>query len=99
MHIAVPHRTTKTAARAQLELRLGQLLGKFSQQASDLHHEWDGDTLRFRGKARGLSIEGTVEVTDTEVLIEGKLPLLARAFEGKIKQTVELEAEKMFRTA
>lgn len=99
MHIAVPHRTTKAAARAQLELRLGQLLGKFSEQASDLHHEWDGDMLRFRGKARGLSIEGTVEVTDTEVLIEGKLPLLARAFEGKIKQTVELEAEKMFRTA
>jgi Putative polyhydroxyalkanoic acid system protein (PHA_gran_rgn) len=99
MHIAVPHRTTKAAARAQVELRLGQLLGQFSQHADDLHHEWDGDTLRFRGKARGLSVEGSVEITDTEVIIEGKLPLMARPFEGKIKQTVALEAEKMFRTA
>jgi len=55
--------------------------------------------LRFKGKARGLSVEGTVEVTDTEVIIHGKLPLMARPFEGKIKQAVELEAGKMFRTA
>ena len=99
MHITVPHRTTKAAARSQIELRLGQLLGQFSQHAEDLHHEWDGDTLRFRGKARGLSVEGTVEVTDTELIIHGKLPLLAKPFEGRIKQTVEQEAEKMFRTA
>jgi hypothetical protein len=99
MHIAIPHRTTKAKARSQIELRLGQLLGQFSQHADDLHHEWVGDTLRFKGKARGLSVEGTVEVTDTEVLIHGKLPLLAKPFEGKIKQTVEAEAERMFRTA
>ena len=55
--------------------------------------------MRFKGKARGLSVEGTVEVTDTEVIIHGKLPLLAKPFEGKIKQTVQLEAERMFRTA
>lgn len=99
MRIAVPHHTSRAAARSQIELRLGQLLGQFSQHADDLHHEWDGDTLRFKGKARGLSVEGTVEVTDTEVIIHGKLPLMARPFEGKIKQAVELEAGKMFRTA
>ena len=99
MHIAVPHHTTRAKARTEIELRLGQLLGQFSHHADDLHHEWIGDTLRFKGKARGLSVEGTVEVTDTEVIIHGKLPLLAKPFEGKIKQTVELEAERMFRTA
>src|SRR5688500_16815938 len=99
MRIALPHHTTKAAARGQIELRLGQLLGQFSQHADDLHHEWDGDTLRFKGKARGLAVEGTVEVTDSEVIIHGKLPLLAKPFEGRIKQTVEQEAEKMFRTA
>ena len=99
MHIAVPHHTTRAKARSQIELRLGQLLGQFSHHADDLHHEWSGDTLRFRGKARGLSVEGTVEVTDSEVIIRGKLPLLAKPFEGRIKQTVEQEAGKMFRTA
>ena len=99
MNVAVPHHTSKAAARGQIELRLGELLGQFSHHAEDLHHEWVGDTLRFKGKARGFSVEGTVEVTDTEVIIHGKLPLLAKPFEGRIKQTVALEAERMFRTA
>jgi hypothetical protein len=99
MHIVVPHRTSKANARAQVELRLGELLGQFSHHADDLHHEWDGDTLRFKGKARGLTVQGSVEITDTEMIIEGKLPLMARPFEGRIKQTVEQEAERMFRTA
>lgn len=98
MHIAVPHNTTKDLARQRVEQKLGQLLGQFGQHAEDLHHEWTGDTLRFKGKARGLSVEGTVEVTDADVVIDGKLPLIAKPFEGRIRQAVEQEAERMFRT-
>ena len=58
-----------------------------------------GDILDFKGKARGLSVQGTVEVTDGEVIIDAKLPFIAMPFEGRIRQTVEQEAEKMFRTA
>ncbi|HYR29873.1 MAG TPA: polyhydroxyalkanoic acid system family protein [Thermoanaerobaculia bacterium] len=99
MRIAVPHHTSKATARQQVEQRLGQLLGQFSHQAADLHHEWTGDTLHFKGKARGLSVQGTVDVTDTEVIIDAKLPFIAMPFEGRIRQTVEQEAERMFRTA
>lgn len=99
MRIAVPHNTSKDIARQKVEQRLGQLLGQFSHHAEDLHHEWSGDTLRFKGKARGFSVEGTVEVTDAEVIIDAKLPFIAMPFEGRIRQTVEAEAEKMFRSA
>lgn len=97
MRIAVPHNTTKDQARQRVEQKLGQLLGQFSHHAEDLQHEWAGDTLRFKGKARGLSVEGTVEITSAEVIIDGKLPFIAKPFEGKIRQAVEQEAEKMFR--
>lgn len=99
MRISVPHHSSKALARQKVEQRLGQLLGQFSHQAEDLHHEWIGDTLRFKGKARGLSVDGTVEVTDAEVIIDAKLPFIAMPFEGRIRQTVEAEAEKMFRSA
>lgn len=99
MRIAVPHHSTKDKARQRVEQRIGQLLGQFSHHADDLQHEWTGDTLHFKGKARGLSIDGTVEVTNAEVIIDAKLPLIAKPFEGRIRQTVEQEAEKMFRTA
>ena len=99
MRIAVNHHTSKELARHQVEQKLGQLLGQFSHQADDLHHEWIGDELHFKGKARGLSVAGTVQVTPAEVIIDAKLPFIAMPFEGKIRHTVEAEAEKMVRTA
>ena len=97
MRIAVEHNTTRENARKKVGQRLDQLLGQFGAKAEEIHHEWNGDTLRFRGKAKGLSVEGTVEITDAAVIIDGKLPLIAKPFEGRIRQAVEREADAMFR--
>jgi Putative polyhydroxyalkanoic acid system protein (PHA_gran_rgn) len=99
MRIAVEHHTTKANARQIVERKINNLLQSYGAQADQAEHEWRGDTLYFKGKARGFNIEGTVDITDTDVILDGKLPLIARAFEGKIRQTVEAEAERMFRTA
>jgi len=97
MRIAIPHHTTRAAARLRVDGRLADLLGQFGDRAEDLSHEWRGDTLHFRGKARGMTVEGTLEVTDSEVILESKLPFIARPFESRIRQSIEQEAEKMFR--
>lgn len=96
MRIAVPHRTTRAKARQIVEQKIDTLLGSYGQHAEQAEHTWSGDTLHFKGKARGFSVEGTVEITDDQVILDSKLPLLARAFEGRIRQTVEGEAEKLF---
>jgi predicted metal-dependent hydrolase len=99
MRIAVPHNTTREKARRIVDQKLSTLLGQFGHHAKESEHEWTGDTLRFKGKAQGLTIEGTVEITDQMMIVDAKLPLLAKPFEGRIRQTVEHEAEVMFRTA
>ena len=99
MRIAVPHNTSREIARSKVEQRLDQLLSQFGGHAEDLQHEWFGDTLRFKGRARGLKVEGTVEVTDAAVIIDGKLPLIAMPFEGRIREAVQREADSMFRMA
>ena len=99
MRISVPHHTTRARARQIVERKIDGLLASYSHHAEKAEHEWSGDTLRFKGKARGFSVEGSVDITDTEVIVDAKLPLMAKMFEGKIRQTVEVEAEKMFRTA
>ena len=99
MRIAVEHNTTKEMARAKVEQRLGALLGQFGHQAEEMEHEWLGETLRFKGKARGMKVEGTVEVTDAAIIVDAKLPLIATMFEGRIREAVQKEADQMFRTA
>jgi hypothetical protein len=99
MRIAVPHHTTKELARTRVEQKIDQLLGQFGGHAEEMSHAWSGDTLRFKGKAKGFSLAGTVEITNGEVIIDSKLPFLAMPFEGRIRQAVEREADAMFRTA
>ena len=98
MRIAVPHNTSRQDARAKVDQRIGQLLAQFGGHADEIQHEWAGDTMRFRGKARGFSVEGTVEVTDAAIVLDAKLPLVAKMFEGRIRDAVQREADAMFRT-
>ena len=99
MRVTVPHHTTRAKAREIVERKISVLLAQFGEHAGDVRHDWTGDTFQFKGTARGFTVEGTVEITDAEVVIDGKLPMLARPFEPRIQQAVEREAETMFRTA
>jgi hypothetical protein len=99
MRIAIPHHTTKANARSKVAEKLGALLNQFGGRAEDLQHSWSGDTLSFQGKAKGLAVSGTVEITDDEIIVDGKLPFMAKPFEPKIREAVKREADEMFRTA
>ena len=99
MRIAVPHFTTPDKARKVVEERLRGLERQYGNYASDLEHQWQGNTLHFGFKAKGISGRGTVEITETEIILHGKLPLIAKPFESRIRSTVEREAESMFRRA
>lgn len=99
MRIHVPHQTTQAIARERVEQHLGHLLSTHGQHAEELEHEWAGNTVHFKGKAKGLSVQGSVEVTDQEIIVDAKLPLIAKPFEGKIRAAIEKEADSMFRMA
>lgn len=96
MHIAVPHHTDRETAKQRIKQRLDQLLAQYGHYLNDQETHWDGDTLHFSGSARGFKANGTVDVTETEVVIDGKLPLIAKPFEPRIKSTIEREASAMF---
>jgi hypothetical protein len=99
MKIVVPHHTDKETAKRKLNERIGELFGQYGHYLSGSSHAWEGDRLVFSGSARGFKANGSVEVTDSEVIIDGKLPLIAKPFEPRIKSTVQREAETMFREA
>ncbi|GAC1403365.1 MAG: hypothetical protein NVSMB68_16720 [Thermoanaerobaculia bacterium] len=96
MRIAVQHNTTREKARRIVEGKMKALESQYGHYAKDVDHKWEGDTLHFGFKARGISGRGTLEVTDTDVILDGKLPLIAKPFESRIRSTVEREAQEMF---
>jgi len=97
LRIAVPHNTTRDKARKIVEQKMKALETQYGHYANDIDHQWQGDTLHFGFKAKGMSGKGTLEITDNDVIIDGKVPLIAKPFESRIRSTVEREAEQMFR--
>jgi hypothetical protein len=97
LRIEVPHNTTRDKARKIVEQKMKALESQYGHYANDIDHQWQGDTLHFGFKAKGFTGKGTLEITDSGVIIDGKLPLIAKPFESRIRSTVEREAEQMFR--
>jgi hypothetical protein len=99
MRIVIPHHTDRINAHRRIDARLQDLLSQHGHYLSDIHQQWEGDRLVFSGSAKGFKANGSVEVTDTDIIVDGKLPLIAKPFESRIKSTIEREAETMFRPA
>lgn len=97
MRIVIPHHTDQASARRKIEARAQELLAQHGHYLSDINQHWEGDRLVFSGTAKGFKANGSVEITDSEVIVDGKLPLIAKPFESRIKGTIEREAEEMFR--
>jgi hypothetical protein len=86
----------QTTPRTPAQAAGASAAAQYQHYLSDHEKRWEGDTLHFSGAARGFKANGTVAVTDAEVIIDGKLPLIAKPFEPRIKSTIEREAAAMF---
>ena len=95
MRMKIDHGMTREKAREKVEQELKRLETRYGNRISDFDSSWSGDRLHFSFKASGLKGSGTLEVTERELVVEGKLPLMALPFEGKIRTAIEKEAKAM----
>jgi putative polyhydroxyalkanoate system protein len=81
----------KAAARERTEALAKRLEAKF-----DIRWQWKGDDLAFNaphGPAKGTT--GTISVDDAHVRVQVALPLLLRAFKGRVEDRVNDELDKL----
>lgn len=96
MEIRVEHHTTKAKARAKLEKLLEEMADDYAGVVHDLEQHWEGDRLAFSFRAKGFKVAGDLSVNDHDLLLKGRLPLLAIPFEPRIKEMMTKEARKVF---
>lgn len=95
MHIVVPHKFTKAEAEKRVTEALEKGRGELKAHAVIEEERWDEDTLHFAGVIQGQKISGTLEVCESEFVLNATLPLLWRIFEGRIERAIEAEVKKM----
>lgn len=95
MHFNFPHKTTAAAAKEKITSVLTEHRAEITQHANITKEEWEGDTLNFAVVLQGKTIVGTLQITDTEYILDAQLPLLWRMFEGRIEKEVAKQLAAM----
>lgn len=95
MHIQVPHKTTKTEAKQKIKDALEEARPHAKGQVEILKEAWEGDTFHFSLNLQGKEVTGTLLVTEMDLILDAKLPLLWRMFEGRIEKEIAKQVEQL----
>lgn len=95
MHLQIPHKTSQSDALTRVKKGLEEHRAQITANAEIHEERWDGNTLHFDVTAQGQRVSGTLEVTDKDFIIDAKLPLMLRFFEGRIEKQIMEQVQQL----
>ncbi len=84
----VPHDLGTSEARSRVEALVTTLGEQYGDMISDLEGDWIQNRLRVSFRAMGFAIQSDVRVEEERVAVDGKIPMAALPFKGKIQNTI-----------
>lgn len=97
MKIIQKHSLTIDEVKQKLENNfLPGLQKKFSGVISNLSYAWTDNVADFSFHLLGSEIKGKITIAETELIFEADLPLMAKMFEGQMKQIIAKGLQKFF---
>lgn len=95
MIINIPHNLPTDIAKSRISQLLDGVKNNYADTVSNLNQSWNGNENRFSFTAKGFKISGTMELKESLIALDLKLPLAAFIMKGKIKSIIESEAKKV----
>jgi Putative polyhydroxyalkanoic acid system protein (PHA_gran_rgn) len=89
IHVSVSHQLTQADALKRIKKAITEAKKQNPEKIRELNEKWDGYVGNFSGAAMGHSVAASVAVNSGEVTVDGKLPLLATPFKGKIEGAIQ----------
>ena len=97
MHLQIPHKFTQPQAIERVKQALEQV--KTNPQVKDQltieKEEWEGSKLTFAFTGQGQHITGTLAVEEKEFILDAKLPIMLRMFEGRLEKMIGDQVRQM----
>lgn len=87
------HKLSREEAIKRLQGFLGKVEEMYKDQVSSMESDWVDDVLNFALTTYGFTISGQVAVDEEKAEVNGKLPIAAMAFRGKIEKTISRALE------
>jgi putative polyhydroxyalkanoate system protein len=90
----VPHQLGKEQAAARIKAYIEQVRTQYQDQVSRMDGQWESHTLTFSVTTYGMTVDGTLDVCEDLIRVDGKLPLAAMMFKAKITESLRDAMEK-----
>ncbi len=90
----VTHSLGKQPATERLMRFIDRVRQQYADQVSDVEGQWRDHIMTFSITTYGFTISGTLTVSDDRVDVQGRLPLAALPFRGKIEQAIGAELQR-----
>lgn len=95
LSVSIRHRFDHATATRKIKELIPRLKRQHDDQITDAWEEWQGSSAEFGFRTSGHDIMGTLTVTDSHVIITGKLPFLVSFFSDQIEDAIRSEAAKL----
>lgn len=101
MRIVIPHTLGKAEVRRRIDAKIGAAGDKASEMLgamASVNMEWaDADHLRMDVSAMGFDVPCTLEVADSELVLEVQVPAGLGFARGMIENVIREKGEKLLR--
>ena len=95
IEMSIPHSIGKEEALNRIKSLLGNVQSRFAGQLKDVQQEWNDNEGSFSFSMMNMPVSGKIKVNNNEVALDGKLPMAAALFKGKIKEVIMEEGRKV----
>lgn len=95
MHFKIAHKTTKTEATQRVKDALEQSRPHLKGEIVVNSEKWEGNTFHFDVTLKGKGITGTLDITESDFILDAKLPLMWRMFEGMIEREIAKQVQSL----
>jgi len=91
MKIEHKHNKTKGEVYKAIDGLLGKLVIQHKDKVQNYSKNWNSskDIMEFSLYAKGFKISGKVQLYDSLIVLEGKLPFLAKLYQDKIESMIK----------
>ena len=93
--VNVAHGMGQEAAIEKIDSLMTRVAEVYRDQIKDVQQCWDDNILNFSFRTLGLTITGQSIVDEDQVTVEGKLPIAAMMFKGKIENDIRTQLQKL----
>jgi hypothetical protein len=93
--INVPHQLTQQEALHRITSLISNLKAEQKDKISNVTEHWVGNTGSFGFTAYGYDLSGTIQVHDSSIDIDAKVPFAVSLFKGTIQDIIHKKAAEL----